>query len=72
MESKNIEEKIIEHMKTLKWPSTTEDIAKAVGITWNTAQVHLKNLQIEGKVKFRRVGRQNQWWEAKNFKEGFE
>ena len=59
-------------MKTLEWPATTEDIAKAVGITWNTAQVHLKDLQIAGKVKFRHVGRQNQWWENKRFKESFE
>ncbi len=71
MTAKEIEDKILKHMKTLEWPATTEDIAKAVGVTWNTAQIHLKNLQIEGKVKFRRVGRQNQWWEAKNFKEGF-
>ncbi len=58
-------------MKTLEWPSTTEDIAKAVSISWNTAQLHLLKLQTEGKVKFRRVGRQNQWWLEKNFKEGF-
>lgn len=59
---KDIPRKITEHMKTLEWPSTTEDIAKAVKISWNTAQVWLLKLQAEGVVKFRRVGRQNQWW----------
>lgn len=71
MKPEEIRNSIIEHMKTLEWPSTTEDIAKAVRISWNTAQVHLLKLQAEGKVKFRRVGRQNQWWLEKNFKEGF-
>ncbi len=71
MKPEEIRKKIIAHMKTLEWPSTTEDIAKAVGITWNTAQVHLLKLQTDGKVKFRRVGRQNQWWLEKNFKDGF-
>ncbi len=71
MKPEEIQKKIIAHMKTLEWPSTTEDIAKAVGITWNTAQVHLLKLQAESKVKFRRVGRQNQWWLEKNFKDGF-
>jgi len=69
---KDISEKIIKHMQTLEWPSTTEDIAKAVNISWNTAQVHLLKLQAEGKVRFRRVGRQNQWWLNKNYSENFQ
>ena len=71
MDRKEIPKKIIEYMKTLEWPSTTEDIAKAVGVSWNTAQVHLFRLSHEGKIKFRRVGRQNQWWLEKNYKENF-
>ena len=71
MKAKEIQEKIIEHMKTLEWPATTEDIANAVKVSWNTAQVHLLKLQAEGKVRFRRVGRQNQWWLDKNYKESF-
>lgn len=68
---KEISNKIIEHMKTLEWPATTEDIAKAVNISWNTAQVWLLKLQAQGKVKFRHVGRQNQWWLNTNYKENF-
>ncbi len=68
---KNIGEKILEYMKTLEWPSTTEDIAKAVKISWNTAQVWLLKLQSQGKVKFRRVGRQNQWWLKKDYEKEF-
>lgn len=71
MKSEDIKKRVIEHLKTLEWPSTTEDIAKAVGISWNTAQVHLLKLQAEGKVKFRKVGRQNQWWLNKNYRETF-
>ncbi|VVB59831.1 Uncharacterised protein [uncultured archaeon] len=63
--------KIIEYMATLEWPATTEDIAAGVKISWNTAQVHLMKLQMEGRVKFRRVGRQNQWWLNRNYKENF-
>jgi len=67
----DISERIIKYMRTLEWPSTTEDIAKAVNISWNTAQVHLLKLQAEGKVKFRKVGRQNQWWLNKAYNESF-
>lgn len=68
---KEIPSEIIEFMSKLEWPATTEDIAKGVKISWNTAQVHLLKLQSEGKVKFRRVGRQNQWWLDKKYKESF-
>jgi len=66
-----IREKILNFMKDLEWPSTTEDIAKGAKVSWNTAQVHLLKLQSEGKVKFRRVGRQNQWWLDKNYEGNF-
>jgi predicted ArsR family transcriptional regulator len=62
-----IDKRIIEHMKKLEWPSTTEDIAAAVKVSWQTAQIHLFKLQAEGKVKYRKVGRQNQWWMNKNY-----
>ena len=68
---KEIKKKIIEYVSKLEWPSTTEDIAQGVGISWNTAQVHLLKLQTEGKIKFRRVGRQNQWWLESKYKENF-
>ena len=65
-----ITNKIIAFLKKQEWPETTENIAKSVGVTWQTAQIHLFQLQHEGKVKYRKVGRQNQWWlEAKYRKE---
>ena len=59
---KRIDEKILSHLKKLEWPSTTEDIAKEIKVSWQTAQIHLLKLHAEGKVKYRKVGRQNQWW----------
>ena len=40
---------------------TVRRIAKEIGVTWNTAQIHLYKLLAEGKVRGKRVGRQNQW-----------
>lgn len=71
MDKKGIQKRIIDYMSTLEWPATTEDIAKGAKLSWNTAQVHLLKMQTEGKVKFRRVGRQNQWWLDKNYRENF-
>jgi len=68
---KEIDDAIIKHMKTLEWPSTTEDIAKAVKVSWQTAQIHLFKLQAEGKIKYRKVGRQNQWWFSKGYNKEF-
>ncbi|MDG6923162.1 MAG: hypothetical protein JRN67_07715 [Nitrososphaerota archaeon] len=58
----------MEYLKNQEWPSTTEDVAAGVGISWNTAELQLTKLQIQGKVKFRKVGRQNQWWLDKSYK----
>jgi predicted ArsR family transcriptional regulator len=55
------EEKILEFLKKQDWPVTTESIAKELKISWQTAQMHLLKLLAEGKVKFKKVGRQNQW-----------
>jgi len=62
-----IDEQILAHMRKVEWPSTTEDIAKAIEVSWQTAQIHLFKLQAEGKLKYRKVGRQNQWWLVKNY-----
>lgn len=64
-------EKIIEFLKKADWPSTTEDIAAEVKVSWNTAQVHLLKLLHEGIVKYKKVGRQNQFWLAENYKKYF-
>lgn len=62
MRGKEITEKILKFLEKQEWPSTTEDIAVGVGVTWQTAQIHLFKLQTEKKVKYKKVGRQNQWW----------
>ena len=62
-----VDEEILAHMKTLEWPSTTEDIAATIGVSWQTAQIHLFKLHAEGKLKYRKVGRQNQWWSSKGY-----
>ncbi|MFA4819860.1 MAG: helix-turn-helix transcriptional regulator [Candidatus Aenigmatarchaeota archaeon] len=62
-----ISKEIIEFLKKQDWPSTTGDIAKGVSISWQTAQIHLYKLMSEGKVKYRKVGRQNQWWLNKKY-----
>jgi len=64
--------KIIEFLKKQEWPSTTEEIAKAVNVNWHIAQIHLLKLQTKGKVKYRKVGRQNQWWLIKKYEKEFE
>jgi predicted transcriptional regulator len=69
MSGEEIQKKILEYLEALEWPSTTEDIAKGVDISWNTAELHLTKLQMLNKVKFKRVGRQNQWWINKSYKE---
>ena len=56
-----IGEAIMRYLEKQDWPVTTEMIATAVKVSWNTAQVHLYKLTSEGKVKGKRVGRQNQW-----------
>jgi predicted ArsR family transcriptional regulator len=62
-----IQNKILEYLRKQEWPATTEDIAKGVNISWNTAELHLVKLQVQDKVKFRKVGRQNQWWLTKKY-----
>ena len=63
--------KILEFLKKQDWPSTTEDIADKLKISWNTAQVHLLKMVNEGLVKYKKVGRQNQFWLIKNYKKYF-
>lgn len=69
MGSNEIQDKIISYLKKQEWPCTTEDIAKGSGVSWNTAALHLIKLQMMEKVKFRKVGRQNQWWLNRSYKE---
>lgn len=61
MAKEDISKKILEFLKKQDWPVTTEEVAKEVGIAWHTAQVNLLKLVAEGKVKYKKVGRQNQF-----------
>ena len=72
MKHQGIQRKILEYLKKQEWPSTTKDIANGVGISWNTGEIHLVRLQIQDKVKFRKVSRQNQWWINRGYKENRE
>ena len=59
--SDKIDKLILKYIDNSDWPVTTEMVAKGVEVSWNTAQIHLYKLQSEGKIKGKRVGRQNQW-----------
>lgn len=72
MKDKEIQDKILKYLSEKEWPATTEDVAEGADISWNTAQLHLVKLQMQGKVKFRKVGRQNQWWMNKNYNKEME
>lgn len=57
----DLDEQIVKFLGHQDWPVTTETVAKELKISWNTAALHLMKLVTEGKVKGKRVGRQNQW-----------
>lgn len=66
MDSKNlkgeeIDEKILEYLKKIPFSATTEMVGKELNIAWYTAQMHLHKLKDEGKIKYFKIGRQNQW-----------
>jgi predicted ArsR family transcriptional regulator len=68
----DLPKRIIEFLQKQEWPATTETVAVELNISWNTAQVHLLKLMAEGKVKYRKVGRQNQFWLNKNYEKEME
>ncbi len=58
---------ILAFLEKQDWPVTTETVATELEVSWNTAQIHLLKLVTESKVKFKRVGRQNQFWLNRNY-----
>ncbi|MGB9002872.1 MAG: FaeA/PapI family transcriptional regulator [Nitrosotalea sp.] len=64
--SDEIDKMILKYIEKSDWPVTTEMVAKGTRVSWNTAQIHLYKLQYEGKIKGKRVGRQNQWMRIRN------
>jgi predicted ArsR family transcriptional regulator len=57
MSEREIDRKILRYLADQNWPVTTEIVAKHLGVSWNTAQIHLYKLMAEGRVKGRKVGR---------------
>ena len=70
MTGKEIDAKIVAYLSSQDWPVTSEMVAEALEISWNTAQLHLYKLQAEGTVKGKKVGRQNQWVLARSSTSG--
>lgn len=68
----DIPKKIMAFLEKQDWPVTTENVMKELDVSWNTAQVHLLKLVAEGKVKYKKVGRQNQFWLVGKYKREFE
>ena len=64
----DIDRAILEYLAEQDWLVTTEMVSKRLGISWNTAQTHLYKLMAEGKVKGRKIGRQNQWMLSREVK----
>ena len=58
---RELEKGILVYLGKEDWPVTTEMVAKELGVSWNTAQLHIYKMVAEGFVKGKRVGRQNQW-----------
>ena len=56
-----LDRRVLDYLKEETWPVTTEMVAEAVGVAWNTAQVHLYKLLASRRVVSKKVGRQNQW-----------
>ena len=65
------QDKIIKFLEKQEWPVTTEQVAKEIKISWNTAQVHLLKLINQGIIKYKKVGRQNQFWLVKKYEKEF-
>jgi hypothetical protein len=61
MKDNKLDNKILAYLKSIPFSATTEMIGKATKMAWYTAQMHLFKLQQEGKVKYFKIGRQNQW-----------
>ena len=66
--SGNIDEAILAYLKGIPFSATTEMVGKNLKVAWYTAQMHLFKLKEEGKVRYFKIGRQNQWVLASRLK----
>lgn len=71
MANEEIPKRVIDFLEKQDWPVTTEQVAKQLKIAWHTANSNLLKLSAEGKVKYKKVGRQNQFWLNRKYKESF-
>lgn len=63
-----IDKEILTYLKKIPFSATTEMVGKELKIAWYTAQMHLFKLEKEGKIKYFKIGRQNQWILASRLK----
>ncbi len=69
--TKSIDELTISVLKKHKKPMTTYEIAKALGISWSTANIHCHKLKAEGKLISKEekarlgIGKRVLWWISK-------
>ena len=56
-----IDKKILAYMAKISFSATTEMVAKELHVAWYTASQHLIKLERGGKIKYFRIGRQNQY-----------
>jgi Mn-dependent DtxR family transcriptional regulator len=61
LKGEEIDKAILVYMAKIPFSATTEMVAKELKIAWYTAAQHLTNLEREGKIKYFRIGRQNQY-----------
>lgn len=61
LKREDIDKAILDYLKGIPFSATTEMVGKALHIAWYTSQMHLFKLEQEGKVKYFKIGRQNQW-----------
>ena len=65
---RSIDELTIHVLKKYKKPMTTYEIAKALGISWSTANIHCHKLKAEGKLINKEekarlgIGKRVLWW----------
>ena len=64
----DIDKLILRYIASIPFSATTEMVAKELKIAWYTASQHLIKLEREGKIKYVRIGRQNQYILASRLK----
>lgn len=68
LKGEEIDAAILSYLESIPFSATTEMVGKALSIAWYTAQMHLFKLKEERKVKYFKIGRQNQWIFASRLK----